>query len=552
MIDLGTIHVRQGAAIFEARDKVFGLTEALQLGAIECTRLSAVTSEMLRQLLDDGDEVHITVGLVPGEGESWLILGFEGGRGLSENRLQQFFDEVIREHSRVEVRKRFSLDRGHLTDTFIEQQRAAIQRRSREELLRELQAQNLELADHRTRLEEIVAERTKELAQQSLEARQARDEAERANESKSLFLANMSHEIRTPMNAILGFSEILSNLVEDGQQKNYLDSIRTSGKTLLALINDILELSKVEAGKAEVLLIPVEAHTLIRDVATLFRLEAEEKGLAFHLEIDETLPEVLLLDEALLCRSLTNLFDNAVKFTDQGFVQIQVKPVFGGGDDSQLDLVLSVSDSGIGIAEDQREEIFGAFNQQKDQSINEYGGTGLGLAITRRIVELMGGEVTLASEVGKGSTFTITLRNVEVAEDLGARGEDLDADTIHPHSTEGVADDPADTPESESTWAAESMSEAVVEQLRSLSDAFDAELHFAWESVRASANVTAAEGFAERVESLMSGCSYPPISDWAKALKAQASAFQVDLLPRTLDRFPDLVEEMRALAGGET
>ena len=273
----------------------------------------------------------------------------------------------------------------------------------------------------------------------------AMEAAEDANRAKSEFLANMSHEIRTPMNAILGFTELLSEHIEEKQQKNYLSSIQSSGKSLLSLINDILDLSKVEAGKLELEYATVDPHSVFEEMQVIFSQKIAEKGLDFIIEIDPEFPKAIILDETRLRQVLLNLIGNAIKFTHSGFIHLSARHHYPEEDQSHLDLIFSVQDSGIGIPQEQRESIFGAFEQQKGQSTSEYGGTGLGLAITKRLVEMMQGEISVSSEVGKGSSFYVTMRAVQVAsvDELDSRKESLiDLDAVHfEHATILITDD---------------------------------------------------------------------------------------------------------------
>jgi len=246
-------------------------------------------------------------------------------------------------------------------------------------------------------------------------AEKEREIAERANRTKSEFLANMSHEIRTPMNAILGFTELLIPMVADGQQKNYLQAIQASGKSLLTLINDILDLSKIEAGKLEIRYEPVNPYTIFNEIRQIFDLRISQKNLEFVTEISDDLPRSLLLDEVRLRQVLFNLIGNSVKFTEKGLIRLAADRIFIENDRSKLDLIIRVEDTGIGIAPDAQEKVFEAFRQQDGQSTRKYGGTGLGLTITRRLIEMMNGKITLRSEQGKGSTFEITLRDVAAA-----------------------------------------------------------------------------------------------------------------------------------------
>lgn len=256
--------------------------------------------------------------------------------------------------------------------------------------------------------------------------REAKDAADSANRAKSAFLANMSHEIRTPMNAILGFSDILASQVENPAHREYLASISASGKLLLNLINDILDLSKIESGKLKLEYTAVSPHRLFNEIGQIFSEELRRKGLAFSIHIDPGMPEALVLDEIRLRQIILNLVGNAVKFTPAGGITLSASKRYVRPDRSAIEFVFSVADTGIGIAPDQQELIFEAFQQQTGQSHAQYGGTGLGLAICRRLVEAMGGQVAVRSAPGKGSTFQVVLGNVSVAATQPAAGPQKD------------------------------------------------------------------------------------------------------------------------------
>ena len=245
--------------------------------------------------------------------------------------------------------------------------------------------------------------------------RKAQLKAEEANRAKSIFLANMSHEIRTPMNAIIGFSDLLYALVTEKKQKRYLESIKIAGKNLLQIINDILDLSKIEAGKLDIQLSPVNPHDIFNEIQQIFSLKISEQHLDFIMIVDNKIPNSLLLDEVRLRQILINIVGNAIKFTEKGFIKLTAESIRIDHECNCLDLLFSVEDTGIGIPQNQLEAIFESFKQQDCQNTKKYGGTGLGLSISRRLLEMMGGEITVKSELGKGSIFEILLRNVTVS-----------------------------------------------------------------------------------------------------------------------------------------
>lgn len=256
-----------------------------------------------------------------------------------------------------------------------------------------------------------------ELEQKNEALKEATRHAEAANRAKSEFLANMSHEIRTPMNAILGFCDLLQGLVSEPRQKQYVKSIAASGKTLLALINDILDLSKIEAGKMELHQEPMDLRLMLEEIHQIFCHKASEKKVELIIEINDDLPKAIIFDEVRLRQILLNVVGNAIKFTDEGSVKISVvtnsnTPVNADNTESTISLEIAIADTGIGIAPEQQQRIFDSFIQSEGQSTRKYGGSGLGLAITKRLTQMLGGTISVESKLGKGSKFTLIFPQV--------------------------------------------------------------------------------------------------------------------------------------------
>lgn len=252
-------------------------------------------------------------------------------------------------------------------------------------------------------------------AQRRIEA--ALLQVEMASNAKSEFLANMSHEIRTPMNAILGFTDILDRKLEDPTHRRYLNSIKSSGRLLLNLINDILDLSKVEAGKLEMSYAPVDFSKLMGDTQQVFAQKAKEKDLKILMDISDKIPRVLVLDETRLRQVLVNLVGNAIKFTEEGHVKLSATAKPLKKHPERLKLTIAIEDTGVGIPEEEISRIFEAFEQVKDKQFTNREGTGLGLAISSNLVDLMNGDISVKSTSGGGSVFTVTLNDVEISKE---------------------------------------------------------------------------------------------------------------------------------------
>ena len=258
----------------------------------------------------------------------------------------------------------------------------------------------------RKRDEKLQAQYTMALEGQKRALEEFYSAAEVANRTKSEFLANMSHEIRTPMTAILGYADVLAGQLNDPQHLDALNIIRRNGDHLLNIINDILDLSKIEAGKMQVERRASSPASIVADVVSLLRLRAEGKGLALKLEFAGPIPETILTDPARLRQILLNLVGYAIKFTESGSVRIVVR--LTRGEAPQPRMVYEVIDTGIGMTAEQVENLFQPFQQADASTSRKFGGTGLGLAISKRLAEFLGGDIVVGSQPGKGSTFVLT------------------------------------------------------------------------------------------------------------------------------------------------
>ncbi|MBW4935483.1 ATP-binding protein [Marinobacter sp. F4206] len=381
--------------------------------------------------------------------------------------------------------------------------------------------------DERIRSENALRRSEDELRAAKLEAERLAREAETASLAKSEFLANMSHEIRTPMNAVIGYSDLLNNTVTDPQQRTYLEAIRAGSRSLLMLINDILDLSRIEAGKMRLDYSAVSLRRLLGDVRHIFDLRAREQGISLEVSVDSKMPAAMMLDETRMRQVLFNLVGNAIKFTHEGVVTVRatatpLKPEAASGDGGEPDrqyyrLVVTVKDTGIGIPPDQRERIFDAFEQQEGQNTRRYGGTGLGLAISRKLARMMGGELEVESEPGTGSVFTVVIPRVAATgEQAEHEGEPKEAERLLAQTLSMQ----------ERGWLREQLA----------SDFGDE-----WQTVRESGDPEQMKDFARRVQAWGQRYRSRSVTRYGEKLLADVEAFNLDAVNSALDAFPKLL-----------
>lgn len=388
MIEIGHIKVKSELCLLGLRKKFYALFKTLGLDELSCVRKVSFVSELLREL-NCQSEIEVRIEQQLSGHYIRLDLSQEITRPAD---LKCFFTEVIESEERLII-KDFLVEKFHFSNESIAQMRNKFSEKTVAQLLHELELKNEELANHGAVLEEKVVKRTRD-------AEKAREEAEKANVAKSQFLSNMSHELRTPLNGVLGYTQVLQNAPDlQEKYKGSLKGIMNCGEHLLTVINDILDISKIEAGKLDLVYDEVDLVKMVNDTEDILRYKALEKSLSLSHTLQTGIPKSIKSDPTKLRQILVNLVGNAVKYTEQGSVELKILVEEGK-------LKFLVKDTGIGIPKDKQNHVFEAFRQ--DEGGRKEGGTGLGLAICVKLVEALGGEIGLESEEGEGSTFWFT------------------------------------------------------------------------------------------------------------------------------------------------